>query len=432
MPEHLTGDETPGRERPERPGGAAPPVTGIAEPLRPDAAPPPRGRPRLRALLASLLVVLAGAALGAGGYAFEQAHSVWRPHVTPTNDGWRLTTSHGLRLSGAALSGDHIAWDAGPFTLLTDLSSGRTRLLGAAAFAGQASLPEASSAYVTWLEVPPGSSGVLIPWVFELASGRRWRMTGLQGVTRTPVVAGADAVWLAALGPGLGQVVRAAEIGGTRRSAIAQTDNAGALIADGPLVAWMSVRPAAPPVITVASTTGPLTRQIAPFAEGSTEQLVGFALAGRYLVWARTEWPDQAGQVLAFDVDTGATRVLAQAAGIGTVAAGDDLAAWTQADQKSSTDVMGRRISGGPAFLVARVTDGRVARVYAAGDTVAWLVDGRPLFDTYLQTSRVLHGSYAGVPATARLRAVARPAATTPLAAAAPPAVADLREAGPR
>ena len=133
--------------------GAASPAPAPAAPLTPGAA-PARPHSWVRALLVSGLILLVGAALGAAGFVFEQARATWRPQVAPANNGWHISTSHGLQLGGSALGGDHLAWEAGPFTLLTDLRSGGSRLLGAAATAGSASAPSLADRFVVWLEAP--------------------------------------------------------------------------------------------------------------------------------------------------------------------------------------------------------------------------------------------------------------------------------------
>src|SRR5450759_4359122 len=119
--------------------GAAPRVSGAA---------PESPHSWVRALLISALILLAGAVLGAAGFVFEQSRATWRPQVAATSAGWRISTSHGLQLGGSALGADHLAWEAGPFTLLTDLGSGMSRLLGAAATAGSASAPAISGRFV--------------------------------------------------------------------------------------------------------------------------------------------------------------------------------------------------------------------------------------------------------------------------------------------
>ena len=161
MPGSLTGGA--GAAAPDPPA----PLTLIA--------PPERHQSWVRALLLSGIVLLAGAVLGAAGFGFEQSRATWRPQVTATSGGWRISTSHGLRLGGSALGGDHLAWEAGPFTLLTDLRSGRSRLLGAAATAVSASAPSISDRFVVWLEAPASSAGAAVVWVYDIARGRRSR-----------------------------------------------------------------------------------------------------------------------------------------------------------------------------------------------------------------------------------------------------------------
>ena len=125
----------------------------------------------MRALLFSGIILLAGTVLGVAGFVLEQSRAAWPPQVTATSDGWRISTSHGLRLGGSALGGDHLAWEAGPFTLLTDLRTGKSRLLGAVATSGSASAPSASDRFVVWLEAPEAEADAVRELVREVMEG---------------------------------------------------------------------------------------------------------------------------------------------------------------------------------------------------------------------------------------------------------------------
>ena len=355
--------------------------------------------PLLRALLVSLVVLAAGAALGAGGFLVEQTRVSWRPQVTATDDGWRITTSHGLRLGGAALGGEHLVWEAGPFTVLTDLGSGRSRLLGAAAFAGDASAPSASASHAAWMEVPHGAGFERVVWVYDLSEGRRTRLRGTAGISRSPALAGPVAMWAVRASGGRGWLVRGADLVSGRRFTLARTPAADDLTGGGALAAWIA-RPAthsAPPVISVADVGGTLRRSIAPYAEGSGGRLIGFALAAGTLVWARGAG-DATDEIVSFEVGTGSTRVLATAQGVTALAAHGDLVVWAESPGGGAR-VVGLRLAAGGRyvashagrrpFVIARVPGGALTDVYAGEDLAAWRVGGVLLFDSYLQTARV-------------------------------------------
>ena len=371
-------------------GGAASPAPAPPAPLTRGAG-PKRPRSWVRALLVSGLILLAGTVLGAAGFVFEQSRATWRPQVTATSAGWLISTSHGLRLGSPALGGDHVAWEAGPFTLLTNLRSGKSRLLGAATTAGSASAPSMSGRFVVWLQSPAAAAREAVVWVYDISRGRRARLEDVQGISRSPAVSGTTAVW-EATGDGTGSP----EIHGTdlltgRRFSLGESGGAGELIMSGTLVAWASRRldPAAPPLITVADLAAGRRWSIAPYADGRDGSLLGIALAGRTLVWARASSAMQADQILAYDLDTTAVRVIAQAADLVPPAADGDLVVWAQPSTEGGTQVTGVRLSGGRPFPVASVSGGSVRSVMVSGKTVAWHVAGAWLFDTYLQTARL-------------------------------------------
>jgi hypothetical protein len=381
--------------RPLRPSPLAPPPPATSG----AAVAPARQRldPRLRALLLSFIVLAAGAVLGAGGFLVEQTRATWPPQVTADGDGWRVTTSHGLRLGDAALGGDQLVWEAGAFTLVTDLTTGKSKLLGAAAYAGTASAPSASSRYAAWMEGRHGEGREPVVWVFDMASRRRTRLDGTEGITRSPALAGSVAVWAAAHGDSW--LVRGVDLATGRRLRVAETAVADDLSAAGDLAAWVSRRAAGsePPVITVADLTDSLRRFVAPYQAGEGGRLIGFALAGRSLVWARSSGGG-VDQVVAFNVDSGSTRVLAAWPGVRALAAAGDLVVWAQGAPDGQVRVMGMRAGTGAPyvslaaseepFLIGEAGAG-LTDVYAGADIAAWRVQSALLFDSYLRTVEV-------------------------------------------
>ena len=369
-------------------GGAASPAPAAALTR---GAVPERLHAWSRALLVSGLVLLAGAVLGAAGFVFEQSRATWRPQVAATSAGWRISTSHGLQLGGSALGADHLAWEAGPFTLLTDLGSGMSRLLGAAATAGSASAPSMSGRFVVWLEAPASGSRAAVVWAYEISRGRRARLEDVQGISRSPAVSGTTAVWETDGGGTGTSQIRGVDLVTGRRFSLGESGGASELIIDGTLVAWAAARPdsAAPLVITVVDLADGRRWSIAPYPEGQKGSLLGIALAGRTLVWARATSAAQADQILAYDLDRPAVRVIAQAIDLVPPAADGDLVVWAQPSAEGGTQVIGVRLSGGEPFPIASVPGGSVRSLLASGKTVAWHVAGAWLFDTYVQTARL-------------------------------------------
>jgi hypothetical protein len=372
------------------------PLTGGAASPAPPApltrgAVPERPHSWVRALLISALILLAGAVLGAAGFVFEQSRATWRPQVTATSAGWRISTSHGLQLGGSALGGDLLAWEAGPFTLLTDLRSGKSRLLGAAAAAGSTSAPSMSDRFVVWLEAPASAAGDAVVWVFDISRGRRARLENVQGISQSPAVSGTTAVWETDGGGTGTSQIRGVDLVTGRRFSLGESGGASELIIDGTLVAWAAARPgpAAPLVITVVDLADGRRWSIAPYPEGQEGSLLGIVLAGRTLVWARAATAAQEDQILAYDLDRPAVRAIAQAADVVPPAADGDLVVWAQPSAEGGTQIVGVRLSGGEPFPIASVQDGSVRSVLVSGKTVAWHVAGAWLFDSYLQTARL-------------------------------------------
>jgi hypothetical protein len=352
---------------------------------------PQRPHSLLRALLISLVVLLAGAVLGAAGFVFEQSRATWRPQVTSTSDGWHISTSHGLQLGNSSLGGDNLAWEAGPFTLLTDLRSGKSKLLGAAATAGSASAPSASDRFVAWLEAPASYSQEAIVWVYEVSRGRRTQLEDVQGISRSPAVSGTTAVWEANAGTKAAQIHGVDLVTGHRFS-LGESGNVDRqIVINGTLVAWAAwqLDQAAAPLITVVDLADDRRWSVAPYPEGQQDGLIGLALADRTLVWARAATTAQEDQILAYDLDTARVRVIAQAADIVPPAADGDVVVWAQPSAEGGTQITGVRLSGGDPFTIASVPGGSVRSVLLSGKTVAWHVAGALLFDTYLQTARL-------------------------------------------
>lgn len=407
MPDDLSNAASPGPPPPAPLGGGtppagpgqtpaaldtAPPVLGTLPPP-PGAATPARTVSRLRALLLSLVVLAVGAGLGAAGFVYEQSHVTWKPQTEKTGDGWRISTSHGLRLGDAALGKGHIVWNAGPFTVLTGLTDGESKLLGARAFAGKITAPAISARYVTWMDVHYQGDNVV--WVYDIERRRRTQLEGLAGITRSPVLAGSIAVWAAGLGQGRGFQVRSVDLVTGRQTTIADTPVADDLIAGGDLCAWISrAASAEPPVITVADVRTGTRRQIAPYAR-SGGRMVGFAVAGRFLVWARDTGPGTAAEVLSYDVGTGVTKVVASAGSIEAVAAGGDLIAWSERASGGDTRIVGVHPAGGTPFVIALLSGPAPSDVYANGKLAAWRVSPMLLFESYLQTATIAAGPTA-------------------------------------
>ncbi len=335
-----------------------------------------------------MLVVVCGAIVGVAGFAFEQAHSNWRPHVTRTASGWRVTQPV-LGVSGPALAGGHLAWQAGPYTIVMDLRSGKTKLVGAAADAQSVEPPVVSSAAVVWVELSGEPHQRTVVYSYDFASRRRQHLSERPtdaASSTSPAVAGATAYWLSTDGDV--NSVNARHIGGGGLRPLASGNGLGPfLLADGALVAWSrQTRLAAPFTLTVLDTTsGAAIDLVLPGQSGATFDAP--ILANATIVWLRID--EQGNETInAYDLNTFTTtrRIVAGDELVGPGFDGTTVVWAQRAGGGSGMVVMGLRLAGGAAFRIADVPDG-VRSVLVSGDTVAWCVGSGPR--SYVETSRL-------------------------------------------
>src|SRR5665647_1967436 len=163
-----------------------------------------------------------------------------------------------------------------------------------------------------------------VVWVFDISRGRRARLEDVQGLSRSPAVSGTTAVWEADGAEAGAPQVRGVDLVTGRRFSVGESGGASELIISGTLVAWAAGRPdpAAPPLITVVDLADGRRWSIAPYPQNQGSDLLGIALAGRTLIWARAT-AARADQILAYDLDRTAVRAIAQAADLVPPAARD-------------------------------------------------------------------------------------------------------------
>ncbi len=109
-------------------------------------------------------------------------------------------------------------------------------------------------------------------------------------------------------------------------------------------------------------------------------RLTGIALSGRTLVWGQATEEDRSGVVAACDVDAGETVTMASGiSGLAGPSYDGRTVVWAErvGDAPQSLSyaghrVMGRRLGGGPAFLIAEVAN-PVSEVAVSGEVVAWI-----------------------------------------------------------
>jgi hypothetical protein len=330
------------------------------------------------------LIVAVGAIIGVAGFAYEQAHAGWRPHVVTTPTGRRVTQPR-LGIDEPSLCGDHVAWQAGPYTIVMDLHSGKTRLVGDARDAQSLTPPDVSARAAVWAEYSSGPNDTNLIYAYDFSSGRRQRLLETHAdLIAAPVVTGETAVWLA--GTGSATKVVACDIATERRRVLARGSHLGPfLFADGPLVAWSrQTTPSAPFTLVVIDTSTDTVGDLAlPDQSGATFDAP--ILANDTLLWQRSA--GQSGTLNAYDLHTLVGREIAAGPLVGSPGFDGTTAVWAQRSAHGAAcDIMGRRLAGGASFQVARVAQ-NVQSVMVSGTAVAWWAgDGRR---SWLQTARL-------------------------------------------
>jgi len=347
-----------------------------------------------RALLTAVLVLLAGAVLGAIAYQVEQARSTWRPKVTRTATGWSIRDPSGRGPSNLALAGNHIVWDSQLNVITMDLGSGRTKLLGVGVDEQSMWTPTVSDKYAVWLTMTIGAGDVQVPYVYtyEFASGRRIRHAGnrFEGIWSSPATSGTTMVWAwnGSGGPAADEI-RGEDLSTGRQFVVATSTGAvgagglGEPVISGDLVAWSptSADPHADPQIIVRDLSTRHTWTIVPFRAAPSMELGGWSLSGRTVVWSQYALRPKDGSivgaketVVAENLDSGARRVIASGRRLGLEAIDGDLVVWTKqvgTVHRPTTQIMGLRLSGGRPFAIATFNQGLVQYVLVSGDTVA-------------------------------------------------------------
>lgn len=344
------------------------------------------------ALVIAVLIMLAGAALGGVGYRLEQSHAAWRPRVTATADGWRITSSLGLRYADPALSGSYLAWDAGPFTVLVDLRSGHSKLLGVAQTAGAVVGPAVSDRYIVWFEQGGNEESPL--YAYDIAAHRRTRLAPQGQILERPAIFGSTLVWFGYM-PGAPASAGTNEIRGMRlpdgRQFLVATGDGDSLdtpVISGTTVAWQRRGGSSPVEFVVTDLLSGRRRIIVPAGQTSDHRASGLALSGSTLLWLMSDQVRGVSSIHTYDMTSGASRIVPAGRMATNAAIDGDLIVWAQRDG-AATRIMGRRLTAATDVQIAAVPSGLVGAVCVSGDTAAWVVDGHGGSLSGIQTARV-------------------------------------------
>ncbi len=316
-------------------------------------------------LLLALLVLAAGALLGAAAFVTEQRLFVWHPAVSAlSGGGWRVTGPEGLRPAAAAVAADRVAWSQGGYTCLMDLASGDAKVIGADSRGTELWAPALDGRTVVWLESSKTGDEPGRLWVYDIGRGRRVAYRVDVGA-EAPVVAGDLVAWPDVSRDGVPEVA-ALDLETGRRSVLAAGDEISPPVVGGEdAVGWL-VQPAegrSPSVVvrdlrTTTDTTVPLA------ADGSGLTVTDVHMGGRTLLWALQS--STATRVVTFDLDTHATKVVVQGTVVQSPATDGTVVVWAARDDSSgSCIVRGRTLDGG--------ADGGLGKEFGIGRPATWL-----------------------------------------------------------
>jgi hypothetical protein len=352
-----------------------------------------------RALLVAVLVLVAGAVLGALLYQFEQARATWRPKVTRTATGWTVRDSYPPGPRDLALAGGHIVWDSGLNVITMDLGSGKTKLLGIAVDEQSLWPPVVSDRYAVWqTATSAGDVQALSAYAYDFASRRRVRLAGLEGAWDWggPAISGTTLVWEPDVGgSSVATEIRGEDLSTGRQFLVTSTGmtakgvlEPGVPVIAGNLVAWSpsNADPHAEGKFVVMDLSTRQTWTIVPLKAARNMTLGGWTLSGHTLVWSQFDGNEA---IVACNLDSGARRVITSGHNwLGMPAIDGDLVVWTeQVWHKSTSLVMGLHLSGGRPFVIAKFDQGTVESVLVSGDTIAMLCNEGDT--SWIETMRV-------------------------------------------
>ncbi len=375
MPEDLTPRLEGGGPRTADPDAPVPVVASLPE--------APAAISWRRPLFFALLVIIAGAALGAAAFAGEQHYFVWEPEVSSTPEGsWRVAGSPGLRPTSPAFAGDRLVWGQGPYTCVLELETGDSHVVGVAPRGSSIWPPATGPGYVTWAETPRSAEeGVL--WVYDAVHGRRQRFT-VSSDAATPAVSGDVVAWYDVAAGGTARV-EALDMGTGLRSVLKEGPGIEPPVLGGDgAIGWVvgAGTGGAPRVVVHDLATR--TETIVPLAgDGSGLSVGDIRLGGRTLLWTLTS---PAGtRVVVFDLDTHATSVVVSGA-VAAPATDGKVVVWAAGEGAAGSCVVrSRALAGGPTYEVGRPAAWPSSTAVGSG-WVAWAVSEGDR--TYLEAVR--------------------------------------------
>ena len=331
-------------------------------------------------MLVAVLVVVAGAVLGVAGFAVDQTHANWGPHVARTASGWRITEP-GAGIGDPALAGDRLAWQDGPYTVLMDLDTGGTRLVGDGLNAASVASPAISHRGLAWEEAVGGNKHRSYVYAFDFATGRRLLLGHADTSPTTPAVSITMVYWWSD-----GNVMGCRLSGGEPRVIAAKGGIGQFLMAAGSLVAWSQQgSPGAPFEITLHDTASGDTAQLRLPGETPGAVFDPPILAAGTLAWLRADKRDSTASITTYTMETLTEHAVTS--GRALVGPGFDgsTVVWAQPSGDGEA-IMALTLGATTPVTVAHVVAG-VQSVLVSGDTVAWWM--RTSNRSWIETARL-------------------------------------------
>ena len=342
-------------------------------------APPASRRPFWgRPLVLALLVLVAGAALGAAAFAAEQRLLVWRPDVSAVAGGWRVAGVSGIRPAAPVIAGDHIAWGQGLYTCFMDLGTGETHVIGFASSGMSIWPPCMNARYVAWLETAKASRGHGLVWTYDIERGRRVSHGASANGATTALGAG-RVIWYEEDDPA--RVVGVDLAYGTRSVQSRAADLHYPVLGSGGLIGWVLSSPERGVRVQLKDIARDALAEVRLVAPGSGLAVGDIQLAGDWLLWTAQSGTSTA--VLVYDTQAGTTRTVVHGDVQAPATDGRTVVWVAPAASGAGATIQGTNASGG-LFIVTRLATWPSA-LAVGGGRVAWT--GEDESGPFLQTA---------------------------------------------
>lgn len=335
-------------------------------------------------------MLLAGALLGAAGFALEQHYYVWHPRVAATSDGWRVSQETGQRPPDyPALAPGLLVWHQGAYVCVLDLASGDDKVINAVGPAVITWPAVASESCVAWVDSPRDGKGPSAIWAYDVERGRRWQVEQVRGAPQL-ALSGSLLAWI----DRSGTRIESADLATGARSVLVRGGRyVEPLLLDEELLAWSTPTPPdssrdltmAMAVLDRASGRSSVVG-LGPTAPGVS--IVDVQLSDGRLLWSTRDDSRGWAVVRLLDVAAGAGQVVTQGRVWGPVLSGD-LVVWLD-ESRGVCRLMARRLDEAGPFAIASVPRGRYQLALDDGVIAwAWVEPAKTALPGFIETTTV-------------------------------------------